>query len=60
MKRLIAATLWSMVGWYSGAVAAWAMDLGPGLSPILALLFAALVFTDPLGMLWRRGGSRRS
>jgi hypothetical protein len=54
MKRLIATTLWSLLGWYAGAIATWAMDLGPALSLIVAFAFGLVVFADPRGMIWRR------
>lgn len=54
MKRAVAAFLWFFVGWFVGAVAAWAIGLGPLVAPVVAILLAALIFADPLGWIWIR------
>lgn len=57
MKRLVAAALWSLVGWYAGAVGAWALDLSPALGPILAVALAGIVVADPRRIIWTHPGS---
>jgi membrane protein DedA with SNARE-associated domain len=55
MKRLVAAPLWFLVGWYLGSVAAWSLGLGPWLAPIVAVSLAALIVADPWRVIWDRG-----
>lgn len=54
MKRLIAASLWFLVGWYVGAAATWALDLGVALGPILAVVGASVVLADPGSVIWSK------
>jgi len=54
MKRLVAATLWFVNGWFFGAVAAWAFGVSPILAPILALATAGIIFADPRRIIWPR------
>ena len=35
-KRALAAVLWSVSGWYVGAIVAWALNIGPVLPVVLA------------------------
>jgi len=52
MKRLIAAPLWFLVGWYLGAAVSWALGLSPALGPVLAVAMAGLLVTDPRRLIW--------
>jgi hypothetical protein len=60
MKRLVAATLWFVNGWFFGAVAAWAFGVSPVLAPILALATAGIILADPRQIIWSHSvGSTR-
>ena len=52
MKRIAAATLWFLVGWYVGSVAAFALGLGPLLAPIMGVALAGIVVADPRRIIW--------
>ena len=52
MKRLLAAPLWFMTGWFIGAVAAFLIGLDGALAPILAFVAASAVALDPRQMIW--------
>lgn len=52
MKRLFAGALWLPVGWFVGALATFALDLGPGLSPIVAVALAGVIVADPRRIIW--------
>jgi hypothetical protein len=54
MRRIVAAPLWFLVGWYVGSVAAWALGLGAFVAPIVAVALAGLVVWDPRRMIWGR------
>jgi hypothetical protein len=54
MKRIVAAPLWFLVGWYIGSAAAWSLGLGPLVAPIVAVALAALIVVDPRRMIWER------
>ena len=54
MKRIAAAPLWFLVGWFLGAVAAWILGAGPFLAPIAALALASFVVADPRHIIWGR------
>jgi hypothetical protein len=56
-KRLLAAVLWSITGWCSGAMLGFAVDLGPALAPILAVAAGILIAADPLNVLTDRPSS---
>jgi hypothetical protein len=54
MKRIVAAPLWFLVGWYIGSAAAWSLGLGPLVAPIVAVGLAALIVVDPRRVIWER------
>jgi hypothetical protein len=57
MKRIAAAPLWFLVGWYLGSAVAWFTGVGPLLAPIAAVALAALVVADPRHVIWDRSAS---
>lgn len=57
MKRIAAAPLWFLVGWYIGSATAWALGLGPLLAPIVAVGLASLIVADPRRILWDRNST---
>ncbi len=57
MKRIAAAPLWFLVGWYLGSAVAWFTGVGPLLAPIAAMALAGLVFVDPRHVVWNRSAS---
>lgn len=61
MKRIAAALLWFLVGWYLGSAASWVLGAGPLLAPIVALALTGLVIADPRAFLWggRQGSQPR-
>jgi len=54
MKRIAAAPLWFLVGWFMGSAVAWAFGLSALLAPIVALALAGIVFADPRGVIWNQ------
>lgn len=54
MKRIVAAPLWFLVGWYIGSATAWALGLDPLVAPMAAVALAAFVVADPRGIIWDR------
>jgi hypothetical protein len=60
MKRIAAAPLWFLVGWYAGSVAAWTLGLGPYVAPLAAMALATLIMTDPLRVIWDQRSADRS
>jgi zinc transporter ZupT len=54
-KRTLAAVLWSLSGWYLGALVAWLLNLGP-IAPVIAIVLAfaagAFIWTDPRRIIW--------
>ena len=54
MKRLVAAPLWFLVGWYIGAATAWILGLSPVIAPILGFALASLIVVDPRHIIWDR------
>ena len=57
MKRIAAAPLWFLVGWYVGSATAWAFGLGPLLAPIAAVALATLFVAGPSRIIWDRGAT---
>jgi hypothetical protein len=53
MKRLVAAPLWFLVGWYVGTAAAWVLDVSPALGVVLAVVASAFVLADPRRVIWQ-------
>ena len=51
-KRAIAAVLWSLSGWYVGAMAAWVLGLSQVLPIVLAAAAALIVGSDPRHIIW--------
>ena len=51
-KRTIAAILWSITGWYVGAMVAWMLNLGPVLPVVLAATAALIIGADPRRIIW--------
>jgi hypothetical protein len=60
MKRIAAAPLWFLVGWFVGSVVSWTLGLGPILAPVAALAFATFVVADPLRLIWDRNAVVRT
>ena len=60
MKRIAAAPLWFLVGWFVGSVAAWTLGLGPFVAPIAATLLAGFIVADPLDLIWDRSKAVRT
>ena len=54
MKRIAAAPLWFLVGWFMGSAVAWAFGLSALLAPIVALALAGFVVADPRGVIWNQ------
>jgi len=54
-KRALATFLWFLAGWYGGAVIAYALGLSPALGPILGVIAATLVASDPWHVIWAAG-----
>ena len=53
-RRVVAAVLWLLTGWYFGAVVATVFDLPTALAPILGIAAAAVVAADPWHVIWIR------
>lgn len=53
-KRIAAAVLWFYTGWFVGAFLAFALNITPALSPILATAAAAIIAGDPRRIIWSR------
>jgi len=51
-KRTLAAVLWSLTGWYVGALVAWMLNLGPVLPVVLAAAAGAFIWADPRHVIW--------
>ena len=58
-KRIIATVLWFVAGWWGGSLAVGLLALPTILAFVPGILLAALVWWDPAGVLWSRGGDRR-
>jgi hypothetical protein len=54
MKRIAAASLWFLVGWYIGSAASWILGAGPFLAPIVAVALTGFVIVDPRQFIWGR------
>jgi hypothetical protein len=52
MKRIAAAPLWFLVGWFVGSAVGWGFGLNELLAPILAFALAGVVVGDPRGLIW--------
>ena len=52
MKRIAAAPLWFLVGWFIGSAVAWTFGLGALLAPVTAVILAGVVVADPRGVIW--------
>jgi zinc transporter ZupT len=54
-KRTLSAVLWSVSGWYVGALVAWMLNLGSigSVMPVvLAVAAGAFIWTDPRRIIW--------
>jgi hypothetical protein len=60
MKRIAAAPLWFLLGWYVGSVVAWTVGLGPFVAPVAAVSLATFVTADPLRLIWDRHATERT
>ena len=58
MKRIAAAPLWFLVGWFIGSAFAWVFGVTAALAPISAFILAAFVVVDPAGLFWARSTAR--
>ena len=52
--RIVSAALWFYAGWTFGALIATALDLSPGLGPLIGAGAAALFVADPRRTIWAR------
>jgi hypothetical protein len=59
MKRIAATALWFYAGWFAGAFVAFVAGLSPVVGPVVAIAAAAVVATDPRGLIWGRSASGR-
>jgi hypothetical protein len=59
MKRIAAAPLWFLVGWYLGSAASWILGVGPLLAPVMAVALTGLVIADPRQIIWDRHETSR-
>jgi len=57
-KRALAAILWSVTGWYVGAMIAWALNVGPVLPVVLAASAGLLIAGDPRRLIWTSDSDR--
>jgi hypothetical protein len=53
-KRVLAAFLWLVAGWYIGSSVALVFGLPELLGPILGIAAAGFFGGDPFGMIWRQ------
>jgi hypothetical protein len=60
MKRIAAAPLWFLVGWFVGSALAWTLGLGPFVAPVLAVTTATFIVADPLRLIWDRNAVVRT
>ena len=54
-KRTLATFLWFNVGWTAGAMATFFLGMPDGLSWVVAIILAAVVWWDPTHLLWPQG-----
>jgi len=57
-KRILATFLWFNVGWTAGAMSTFFLGLPSGLDVALAAILAAVVWFDPIHVLWGTRGTR--
>ena len=60
MKRIAAAPLWFLVGWFVGSVVAWTLGLGAFVAPVAAVAIAAFIVADPFRLFWDRTAATRT
>lgn len=60
MKRIAAAPLWFLVGWFMGSAIAWAFGFSALLAPIVALALAGIVVADPRGVIWNQAPVKKA
>jgi hypothetical protein len=58
-KRILATFLWFNVGWTAGAMATFFLGLPEGLNIALAAVLTAVVWFDPMHLLWPAADKRR-
>lgn len=58
-KRILATFLWFNVGWTAGAMSTFFLGLPSGLDVALAAVLAAVVWFDPIDVLWGTGRKTR-
>ena len=56
-KRIAAAVLWFLAGWYVGGFIVLYLGVSDLIGPILGVSAAVLFGGDPLGIIWTRGGT---
>ena len=54
MKRIVAASLWFLMGWYLGSAASWILGIGLFIAPVVAVAFTGFVIADPRQFIWGR------
>ena len=57
-KRALAIVLWSLTGWYIGAMAAWILSLPPVLPVVLAVAAGWVIGSDPRHVIWTHQNDR--
>jgi hypothetical protein len=53
-KRLAAALLWFITGWYAWALIAATLGLTPLFGPVVGTILAAFIAGDPMHRIWTR------
>ena len=52
VKRIAAAVLWFVSGWYLGAMVAYILGISAVLGPIFAIALAVVIAGDPMHRIW--------
>ena len=60
VKRVVAGFLWFLAGWGIGNVMVEMLGTGSVVGPLLGLVLAALVMSDPFSLFWGRRADRHA
>ena len=60
MKRIAAAPVWFLFGWFVGSVVALTLGLGAFVAPVAAVALATFVVADPLRLIWDKSTDLRA